>query len=161
MYSNYISVALRRLQIHQDVSWKGTSILIFLLSFNLATNVHSFQSRAKRASRQKEGDSTENDAVNNDSSNQSESPRAHFAQEEKKENITRAREVWLSLPYASLACYFAVLATCLSHSVHPFAHLGFVCWSRGRRLGLVLHLAMRLEALPVDDGRSRLVVLLL
>jgi hypothetical protein len=50
---------------------EGNNILIFLLSFNLATNVHSFQNRANRASRQKEGDSTENDAVNNNSSNQS------------------------------------------------------------------------------------------
>jgi hypothetical protein len=144
---------------------KGNRILIFLFSFNLATNVHSFQSRAKRsiAAKREEDSTTENDAVNNNSSNQSESPRAHFAQEEKKETSSSACErAWLFLPpYASLACYFAVLATCLSHSVHPFAHVGFVCWSRGRRLGLVLHRAMRLEALPVDDGGSRLVVLLL
>ena len=65
------------------------------------------------------------------------------------------------MPNTTLARYIAVLATCLSRSVHPVAHLGFLCWSRRRRLGLVVHRAMRLEALPVDDGRSRLVVLLL
>lgn len=65
------------------------------------------------------------------------------------------------MPYAPLARYIAVLVTCLSHSLHPVARLDFVCWSPRRRLGLVFHRAMRLEALPVDDGGARLVVLLL
>ena len=69
---------------HSDISFK---------SFNLATNVHSFQSRAKRASRQKRKQTPplEDDAVINNSLNQSESPRVRTSPKKRRRKTHHPR----------------------------------------------------------------------